>query len=116
MTLQPDGRIVFAGFAGRSATHGQDWLVGRLLNPQGTPDGSFGTGGFVNLNESGTADIAYDVLVQPDGKVLVAGRVVETRAKVEVSASSPASSRTAPPTTASEAPASFVIWAGAYST
>ena len=73
VTLQPDGRIVFAGFEG-SGPAGQDWLVGRLLNPQGSPDSSFGTGGFVTLNMSGTADIAYDVLVQPDGKVLVAGQ------------------------------------------
>jgi uncharacterized delta-60 repeat protein len=71
MALQPDGKIVFAGF--QSGPGGEDWLIGRLVTPQATPDASFGSGGFTTTNQGGTADEAYDVLVQPDGKVLVAG-------------------------------------------
>ena len=72
LALQPDGRILIAGFQS-GPPPADDWLIGRLLNPQGTPDGSFGTGGFVTKNLGGTADAASDVLVEPDGKVLVAG-------------------------------------------
>ena len=41
LALQPDGKIVFAGFWGGPPPAGQDWLIGRLVNPQGTPDTSF---------------------------------------------------------------------------
>jgi uncharacterized delta-60 repeat protein len=71
VALQPDNRIVFAG--SHSGPGGSDWMVGRLLNPQATPDGSFGTGGFFERDFGGSADQAWDVLVQPDGKILVAG-------------------------------------------
>ncbi len=71
VALQPDNRIVFAG--SHSGPGGSDWMIGRLLNPQATPDGSFGTAGFFERDFGGSADQAYDVLVQPDGKILVAG-------------------------------------------
>jgi len=73
LALQPDGKIVFAGSWGGPPPNGDDWLIGRLLNPQGTPDTSFDGDGFVRLSFGGTADAASDVLVQPDGRILVAG-------------------------------------------
>lgn len=72
MTLQPDGKIVFAGFYS-SGPSGENWLIGRLQSPSALPDGSFGSGGYVTHDLGGSADEAYDVLVQPDGKVLIAG-------------------------------------------
>jgi uncharacterized delta-60 repeat protein len=72
VALQPDNRIVFAG-SHSSGPAGSDWMIGRLLNPQATPDGSFGSAGFFERDFGGSADQAYDVLVQPDGKILVAG-------------------------------------------
>jgi uncharacterized delta-60 repeat protein len=72
IALQPDGRIVIAG-SRSTGPAGRDWQIARLVNPQATPDSSFGSGGFVTQNFGGSADEAFDVLVQPGGKILVAG-------------------------------------------
>jgi uncharacterized delta-60 repeat protein len=72
VALQPDNRIVFAGSAS-SGPAGADVLVGRLLNPQGTPDGSFGDAGFATRDLDGNRDGVGKVVIQLDGKILVAG-------------------------------------------
>ena len=72
MVLQSDGKIVVAG---RSLAAGNtDFAIGRYL-PNGTPDGTFGTGGRVShpVGAGNTADIARSVVLQPDGKILAAG-------------------------------------------
>ena len=68
VAVQPDGKIVLAGFASG------DFAVVRL-NPDGSPDTSFGNGGSVVENAVGTnsEDVADAVVIQPDGKILVAG-------------------------------------------
>jgi uncharacterized delta-60 repeat protein len=67
LALQPDGKIVLVGSSGDL-----DILVARL-RPRGTLDTSFGGGdGYATLNLGG-ADYAFDVAVQPDGKIVVAG-------------------------------------------
>lgn len=68
VAIQPDGKIVLAGFASN------DLAVVRL-NPDGSPDTSFGNAGSVVENAVGTnsEDIADAVTIQPDGKILVAG-------------------------------------------
>lgn len=54
-------------------TSGPDMLVARI-RPRGALDTTFGGGdGYVTLDLTG-AEIAYDVTVQPDGKIVVAGR------------------------------------------
>lgn len=60
-----NGRILLAGVAGG------DFAVARL-NSTGTIDATFGTGGAVRFNISGT-DVASAIAVQADGKILVAG-------------------------------------------
>jgi uncharacterized delta-60 repeat protein len=72
VALQPDGKIVIAGirFVGISATGG-DFLVARY-NPDGTLDRSFGQRGFV-LTDFGLTETATAVVVQPDGRIVVAG-------------------------------------------
>jgi uncharacterized delta-60 repeat protein len=67
---QPDGKIVAAGLTGPTSAEG---IVMRL-NPDGTADGSFGTGGIVGLDYGGPNDLLDDVLIQPDGKIVVVGR------------------------------------------
>jgi uncharacterized delta-60 repeat protein len=57
IAVQPDRKIVIAG----------DLLLARYL-PNGSPDPSFGKGGYVE-----TGGIAQAVALQPDGKVVVAG-------------------------------------------
>jgi len=71
LALQADGRIVAVGSALNTATS-YDFVVARLL-PSGAADTAFGSGGFYSLDFFRGRDGAYDVLVQPDGKVLVGG-------------------------------------------
>jgi uncharacterized delta-60 repeat protein len=69
----PDGRVVMSGSHGYDQA---DRLVARLL-PDGTPDPSFGAGGFwkLNLSEQSTDSIPPDsTAVAPDGSVLLIGR------------------------------------------
>ncbi|MBK7857343.1 MAG: hypothetical protein IPJ65_01715 [Archangiaceae bacterium] len=68
--LQPDGRIVVAGRSLR--TGGNDFLVLRLL-ADGRLDPSFNGTGRVVLDFDGGEDQAHAVLVQPDGRIVVAG-------------------------------------------
>jgi uncharacterized delta-60 repeat protein len=67
---QADGKIVVVGLAPTTSWNG---IVVRL-NPDGTADGSFGTGGLVPLDYGGTRDLLEDVLIQPDGKIVAVGR------------------------------------------
>jgi uncharacterized delta-60 repeat protein/uncharacterized repeat protein (TIGR01451 family) len=69
VTLQPgDGRIVLAGGGGS----GSDFAV-RRYNPDGSQDSGFGTGG-VATADFGGGDFARGVALQPDGKIVAAGR------------------------------------------
>ena len=70
IAVQPDGRIVVAGST--AGTPGFDWRLVRL-NPDGTLDASFGTGGVVTTDFGGDYDIATAVALQPDGRIVVAG-------------------------------------------
>lgn len=69
-TLQPDGKIVLVGYATGSGR--LDVAVARF-NQDGTLDTGFGTGGHVMLPVSPGTDTGRDVIVQADGKLLVAG-------------------------------------------
>lgn len=68
--LQPDGRIVAAGYA-RSTEQSGDFAVARY-NPDGSADLSFGNNGRVTTS-FGSLSSAQALAVQPDGKVVVAG-------------------------------------------
>lgn len=67
VAIQADGKIVAAGTAG-----GQRFAVVRY-ETDGTPDPSFGTDGIVKTNLSAGLDLGYDLLIQPNGKIVVAG-------------------------------------------
>ncbi len=71
MALQPDGKIVVAGFS-EGATTSDDFAVARY-NADGTLDASFGTGGYVLTVFDADYDDAYALLLQPDGKIVAAG-------------------------------------------
>ena len=71
MTIQSDGKIVAAG----TTSAGYAWydmLVVRC-NADGSLDTGFGTGGKVRTDFAGSADKAFAVTVQPDGKIVAAG-------------------------------------------
>ena len=65
VVVQPDGMIVSAG-------GGSDFNLTRY-EPDGVLDEDFGTGGIVTTNLGGS-DLAMDVALQPDGKIVVVGR------------------------------------------
>jgi uncharacterized delta-60 repeat protein len=76
VAVQSDGKIVVAGFTEATAaasSTGPDFAVVRY-NTNGTLDDSFGTGGVVTTDFNGLADEAHALALQPDGKILVAGR------------------------------------------
>jgi uncharacterized delta-60 repeat protein len=69
MKILSDDRILVAG------EMGQDWLIARFFS-NGTPDMSFTDGstyGYVRLDFAAGNDVAYDLVVQPDAKIVVAG-------------------------------------------
>src|SRR5213078_2431932 len=69
LVRQPDGRLVVAGDAGGYAAGA--FVLARYL-ADGTLDSSFGTGGTTSFGDSVGGGRA--LLLQPDGRVVVAGR------------------------------------------
>ena len=69
--IQTDGRIVVVGSAFVSVPSGNDAVVVRL-DPNGTLDGSFGSGGVVYLSPGGN-ERANAIALQSDGKIVIAG-------------------------------------------
>jgi uncharacterized delta-60 repeat protein len=67
IALQPDGKIVVAGF-----TYADDNGFARRLNADGSPDKGFGTDGLALIDSGGTETV-YGVAVQPDGAIVLAG-------------------------------------------
>jgi uncharacterized delta-60 repeat protein/uncharacterized repeat protein (TIGR01451 family) len=70
VALQPDGRIVIAGYSGSMGDY--DFAVARY-DPNGSPDLGFGSGGVVTtpIGSSSFDDLA--VALQSDGRIVVAG-------------------------------------------
>lgn len=77
LVVQPDGRIVVAGTSTKNGA--SDVAVARLLNPQGTPDPSFGLGTGTSLINLGANEDASDLVRQPDGNLIVAGTFAKSR-------------------------------------
>ena len=73
VALQSDGKLVVVGQTYKHNDYtGEDFAVARY-NGDGTLDTSFGNGGKVTTDFPGLAAVASSVVVQPDGKILVAG-------------------------------------------
>ena len=69
--IQPDGKIILFGYAGTG--NGNDFALARL-NTDGTPDTTFGNNGIVTTDiDSNSNDTAASAVLQPDGKIVVAG-------------------------------------------
>jgi uncharacterized delta-60 repeat protein len=66
--LQPDGKIVVAG-----STSGTGDIAVARVNPNGTPDTTFGTGGKASVNFP-VAAFGNAVALQPNGRVVVVGQ------------------------------------------
>jgi uncharacterized delta-60 repeat protein len=75
MAVDGLGRIVGVGSARQVGSGNSDWTVVRLL-ADGAPDPSFGGGdGVVVISLPDSNDEAWDLLLQPDGKIVVGGDV-----------------------------------------
>src|SRR5215204_894512 len=70
--IQSDGKIVLAGDIVRSNQQDEFGLM--RLNADGTLDQTFGTGGVVIARYGPSSDSAAKVRIQPDGKILLAGK------------------------------------------
>jgi uncharacterized delta-60 repeat protein len=70
--LAPDGSIVVAGFT-QPVNAGDDDLAVARFTPGGSLDTSFAGTGTTTFGPDDRNDSAREVLVQPDGKILLAG-------------------------------------------
>src|SRR5262249_4483192 len=75
VAVQPDGKIVAAGAAGKFLNRGFDFGLARY-NTSGTLDTSFGTGGKLTTDFAGSDDVPASpsaIALQGDGKIVVMG-------------------------------------------
>jgi uncharacterized delta-60 repeat protein len=73
IAIQSDGKIVAAGHT-RARRSNSTFAVARYL-PGGTLDESFASGGKITIPFFTGSDVARDVAIQTDGKILVAGAI-----------------------------------------
>jgi uncharacterized delta-60 repeat protein len=73
LALQADGKVVLAGVS----SEGNSISVFALTRytTAGQLDATFGSGGVVITDLQGTYEEAHDLVIQPDGKIVVAGQV-----------------------------------------
>ena len=71
VAVQADGRVLVAGNADNGGT-GLDLAAARW-SAAGVPDASFGSSGVAVLDVAGTDDRAFDLAVQTDGRIVLAG-------------------------------------------
>lgn len=71
--IQPDGKIVVAGYTYSGSTPNYDFVIVRY-NADGTTDTTFGVNGVRVVDFGNTDDRATSMLLQADGKILVGGR------------------------------------------
>lgn len=72
LKVQPDGKIVMAGYVQNPATGRLDFAVLRY-NANGTLDNSFSGDGIVTTPVGDDKAIANGLLIQPDGKIVATG-------------------------------------------
>jgi uncharacterized delta-60 repeat protein len=75
IVLQPDGKIIVTGYGSVSATTGSRDFVSVRYLANGDLDTSFGDGGKVKTNIF-RSDLAFDSILQPDGKIVVTGTTI----------------------------------------
>ena len=72
MAVQADGKIVLVGEAASGGSNTFDIAAARY-DTNGNLDAAFGTGGKLLVDFFAGTDSAQDVVVQPDGKIVIAG-------------------------------------------
>ena len=76
VAIQSDGKIVVTGSSERDMDYGPNRGEFALVryNPDGSLDASFGDGGMVTTAQGDWMSAGLDIAIQPDGKIVVAGR------------------------------------------
>ena len=72
VAIQGDGKIVVAGYVDNGGN--SDFALARYTS-SGAPDSSFGSGGIVTFPMGVSNEIANGVVIQSDGKIVIAGTV-----------------------------------------
>jgi uncharacterized delta-60 repeat protein len=80
LVLQPDGKIILAGYAYNPGNTNSDFAIARF-NSDGLLDASFGANGKTTTDFFGDQDSIFGVAVQPDGRILAAGFATGGNAK-----------------------------------
>ncbi|MBK9191727.1 MAG: hypothetical protein IPM77_09555 [Crocinitomicaceae bacterium] len=78
IAIQPDGKIVAAGFGISGVTFFEDFCLARY-NVSGSLDASFGTGGKVMTEVAEYSDECWAMAIQSDGKILIGDSVIHHR-------------------------------------
>jgi uncharacterized delta-60 repeat protein len=73
VAIQSDGKIVVVGGSNNPGVTGTRFGICRY-NTNGSLDSGFGSGGKVTVDFAGLYDVATAVVIQSDGKIVVAGR------------------------------------------
>lgn len=73
LAIQPDGKILIAGYAFGA---GNSELLVMRLNVDGSPDAGFGTAGITRTPVGTGEDIANAMVLQPDGRIVIAGSTI----------------------------------------
>ena len=73
VAIQPDGKLVVVGTAYKQNDFSNEDFVVSRYNTDGTLDTTFGRGGKVRTDFPGLAAVPSSVVIQPDGKIVVAG-------------------------------------------
>jgi uncharacterized delta-60 repeat protein len=76
VAVQASGKIVVVGVTDPNEAIGKDDFALARFNADGSLDTTFGAGGKVSTDIAGSTDMARRVLLQPDGKILVAGYAI----------------------------------------
>jgi len=73
VAVQPDGKLVVAGATlPKDDLDGEDFALARY-NPDGSLDSTFGAQGRVRTDFPGLEAVISSIVIQPDGKIVVAG-------------------------------------------
>ncbi|MGB7159291.1 MAG: SdrD B-like domain-containing protein [Tepidisphaeraceae bacterium] len=72
VAIQPDGKIVAGGWVAVRPSSTQRFALARY-NADGTPDLTFGTGGYIVELGDHAASFCTTLTIQPDGRILAAG-------------------------------------------
>jgi len=72
IAVQADGKIVVAGETYNNSSVVEDFALARY-NSDGSLDNTFGTNGFVVTDLQQSTDVVKAIVIQPDGKIVVAG-------------------------------------------